>query len=91
MNGEIDVVWSYILDCENDQNPFEEKRSAIEQWKKLACADIEETESLIEMANRLVGMGIRSNAHEGRIPSPRKMKDPYGGDSGTRSINSLET
>ena len=57
---EIDLVWSYVLDIENDQNPFEEKRSAIEQWKKLACADIEETESLIEMANRLTGMGIRS-------------------------------
>ena len=38
-----------------------------------------------------VKFSLCSNAHEGRVPSPRKMKDPYGGDSGARSINSLET
>ena len=29
--GKVDLVWSYILDIENDQNPFEEKRSAIKR------------------------------------------------------------
>nr|VFK79506.1 MAG: hypothetical protein BECKSD772D_GA0070982_105217 [Candidatus Kentron sp. SD] len=57
---EIDLVWSYILDIENDRNPFEEKKSAIAQWKRRAYVDIEETESLIETANRLVKTGIRA-------------------------------
>ncbi|VFM96165.1 MAG: hypothetical protein BECKG1743E_GA0114224_100406 [Candidatus Kentron sp. G] len=53
-NREIALVWSYILDIENDRNPFEEKRNAIRRWKELACADIKETDALIEMANRFV-------------------------------------
>jgi len=58
--GKVDLVWSYILDIENDQNPFEEKRSAIERWKKLAVVDIEETDTLKEMANSFVAYGIKA-------------------------------
>jgi predicted nucleic acid-binding protein len=59
-NGEIEFIWSYILDIENDQNPFKEKRRAIEKWKKFAVVDIEETESLVEMANKLTAIGIKT-------------------------------
>lgn len=31
--GTIELAWSYILDFENDANPFEERRIAIEKWK----------------------------------------------------------
>ena len=27
--GVLDLVWSYILDAENEANPFEERKSAI--------------------------------------------------------------
>ena len=33
-NGDIELVWSYILDIENDMNPFEEKRRVIGAWEK---------------------------------------------------------
>jgi len=56
----VDLVWSYILDIENDQNPFEEKRSAIERWKKLAVVDIEEAETLKDRANSFVAYGIKA-------------------------------
>ncbi len=56
----IELVWSYILDVENDNNPFSEKRSAIEQWKKFAAIDIEETKLLIETANQFVMFGIKA-------------------------------
>lgn len=55
---EIELIWSYILDIENDQNPFEEKRSAIEKWKKLAVVDIEETVNLVKKANSFVTYGV---------------------------------
>jgi len=48
---EIKLVWSYVLDIENDQNPFEEKRTTIEKWKKYAIVNIGETASLVEKAN----------------------------------------
>ena len=56
----IELVWSYILDIENDQNPFEEKRRAIEKWKNLAIVDIEETAGLMEKANNIVTYGVKA-------------------------------
>jgi len=55
-----ELVWSYILDIENDQNPFEEKRNAIAKWKKLAVVDIEETETLKERADSFVASGLKA-------------------------------
>ena len=55
---QIDLVWSYILDFENEQNPFEERRRAIEKWKAMAITDIEETPSLLVTANGLVKIGL---------------------------------
>ena len=33
--GEIALVWSFMLNLENDRNPFEEKRRLIAPWEKL--------------------------------------------------------
>jgi len=30
--GFVKLVWSYILDIENDQNPFEDKKNAMAEW-----------------------------------------------------------
>ena len=51
---EIELVWSYILDLENEQNPFEERKRAIEKWKSVAVLDIEETQELLAAANSLI-------------------------------------
>jgi predicted nucleic acid-binding protein len=59
-SGKIELVWSYMLDIENDQNPFREKRAVIAQWKKFAVVDIEETEGLVERAEQLVVLGIKT-------------------------------
>lgn len=59
-SGEIELVWSYMLDIENDQNLFEEKRAAIERWTKFAVIDIDESETVIERANRLANIGIKA-------------------------------
>ena len=58
--NKIELVWSYILDIENDQNPFEEKRKAISKWKKLAIVDVEETAILLKRANNFVAYGIKA-------------------------------
>jgi len=59
-NRKIELTWSYILDIENDQNPFEEKRNAIGKWKEFAAVDVEETEPLTERADSLVSSGMRA-------------------------------
>ena len=57
---EIELVWSYILDIENDQNPFEEKRRAINKWKNLAIVDVEEKAILLKRANNFAAYGIKA-------------------------------
>ena len=57
--SDIELVWSYILDIENDQNPFKEKRIAVERWRKYAIVDVDESRDIINKANQLVAIGIK--------------------------------
>ncbi len=59
-NGELYLIWSYILEFENSKNPFEERRVSILRWKKFASADIEETENLLQTAVDLVKIGLKA-------------------------------
>ncbi len=34
--GDLQLVWSYILEFENLQNPFQARKQTIAQWKNLA-------------------------------------------------------
>jgi len=56
----IELVWSYILEYENEQNPFIERKEAIKEWKNLAVLDIEENENILKKAKELVKNGFKS-------------------------------
>nr|VFK35099.1 MAG: hypothetical protein BECKMB1821I_GA0114274_11004 [Candidatus Kentron sp. MB]VFK77084.1 MAG: hypothetical protein BECKMB1821H_GA0114242_10984 [Candidatus Kentron sp. MB] len=43
-SGVFALGWSYILDYENDANPFMERRVGIEIWKNIADSFVSETE-----------------------------------------------
>jgi hypothetical protein len=60
-DGEIEFVWSYILDFENGNNPFLEKRNAIAAWKKLAIAYVDESEDVIQSAERITESGVKES------------------------------
>lgn len=57
---EIELTWSYILDFENEANPFEQRKLAIKGWKNYALVDINETREIIEKAERFHQIGIKS-------------------------------
>ena len=57
--SKLQLVWSYILDYENLQNPFEERRLRISSWKKFAINDIEEDVRIINKAIELNKLGLR--------------------------------
>jgi predicted nucleic acid-binding protein len=59
--GEYELTWSYILDFENAQNPFQAKRVSIADWKSLATSDVLETEETLMFAERLGDIGIKPN------------------------------
>jgi predicted nucleic acid-binding protein len=59
INGKYELVWSYILEYENELNPFDIRRETIFGWKKIAIADIEETMDVIIYAEGLADDGIK--------------------------------
>jgi predicted nucleic acid-binding protein len=58
-NNKIDLIWSYILEFENDQNPYKDKLIAIEKWKNLSIVNINESDDIIVVAENLVKIGIK--------------------------------
>ena len=59
-SGKFQLVWSYILDYENNQNPYQERKVRIKKWKEYAISDIEETSELIETASLLTTQSTRA-------------------------------
>ena len=58
--SQIILAWSYILEFENMNNPFDERREAVHQWKSLAQIDINETENILNKADDLKRSGVKS-------------------------------
>lgn len=58
-SGKIQLIWSYILDYENNRNPYIERKVRINGWKKYAIQDIEENPEVIKTANLLNKFGIQ--------------------------------
>ena len=54
------MIWSYILEFENAQNPFGHRRSAINNWKNFCTIDVNETVTLLENARKLLDFGIKA-------------------------------
>lgn len=48
--GRIQLVWSYINESENRRNPSPEKMISILKWKKIAVANVIETENILNNA-----------------------------------------
>ena len=59
-NGFYSLSWSYILDYENVNNPFIERKTEIGKWKNLSVYDTGETKSIITSMNQLCLIGIKS-------------------------------
>lgn len=53
INNKLKLIWSFILSFENSQNPYEERKNVIKQWKSLSCKYIHSSQSLVERAKQL--------------------------------------
>jgi predicted nucleic acid-binding protein len=60
MTGSYELVWSYILEYENNQNRFEDRRNAVYDWKKIAKIHCVENDKIIEYAEKLKKLNIRT-------------------------------
>jgi len=57
--GKYELVWSYILEFENDKNPYKDRRNAIYDWKKYATVFCLENNKIITYAETLFRKGIK--------------------------------
>ena len=60
LQKKIELVWSYILDFENEMNPFEQRKIAIRRWKAHATIDISETNQVLASARKFSHIGFKS-------------------------------
>ena len=58
--GFFELVWSYILEYENNQNQLEDRRNAIYDWKKIAKTHCVENDEIIEYAEKLKMLNVRT-------------------------------
>ena len=59
LTGNYRLVWSYILDFENSQNPFEQRKETIRNWREVASIDISENDQIVELAKKITTTGIK--------------------------------
>jgi len=58
-SGQLSLGWSYILDFENNVNPFLEKKIEIKKWKEMADSFVNETEEILLKMDELTTIGLR--------------------------------
>lgn len=58
-SGRLQLVWSYILDYENNKNPYQERKERIRNWKMYAVSDVQESSELLKAANFRNQQGIQ--------------------------------
>lgn len=57
--GEVELIWSFILDYENSFNPFEEFKERVAEWKNTAVLDCDINDVIKEKAAKLMKKGLR--------------------------------
>jgi hypothetical protein len=60
LDNKYELVLSYILEYENSQNRFDDRRNAIYNWKNIAKIRCIENDKIIEYAENLKTKNIRT-------------------------------
>jgi predicted nucleic acid-binding protein len=58
-SGRVELIWSYMMDFENSENPFKERRTRIEDWRKLATAIVESDPLIVTRAAEIHSNGLK--------------------------------
>ena len=58
-DNKLALIWSDVLDYENNDNPFDERSCKIAEWKTIASLNVEMTDEIIEKARAYIEKGLR--------------------------------
>jgi predicted nucleic acid-binding protein len=59
--GVYSLCWSYMMDYENTNNPYEIKRNTIAPWKEIASDYCHSSDHILSAGQELMTLGIRTN------------------------------
>ena len=57
--GLYSLVWSFILDSENDENPSEERREVITPWRLIAKEYCAASEDILKSGRQYMKIGLK--------------------------------
>jgi len=58
-DGRYILAWSYMLDYENNDNPYEEKRNAIAEWKNIAKDYCPSSDEVLSNGQKIMRLGVK--------------------------------
>jgi predicted nucleic acid-binding protein len=58
--GYYELIWSYILEYENSENPHPDRQASTLKWKNIAQTHCVQTQSIVSRAKELETKGIRA-------------------------------
>ena len=58
-NGIYELVWSYMNEYENNENPYDDKREAISVWTNIAGIKCPPNEEILEKGKKIQHIGIK--------------------------------
>lgn len=58
--GDIKLIWSYILDSENNASPSLRRKKSVHAWKSFAQSDVVESETLLKLMESFEDRGVKS-------------------------------
>ena len=59
LTGRFSLLWSYILEHENNKNPFEVRRENIHDWRNIAVKTIIESEEILSFGEALMKRNVK--------------------------------
>jgi predicted nucleic acid-binding protein len=58
-SGALDLAWSYILDFEISESPFEDKKRAILPWKEIAKVYCPSSDDVLKLGRDIMYLGVK--------------------------------
>jgi len=58
-SGKYSLVWSYMLDFENSNNPYEDRKNSIVQWKDISHEYCPSSDDILSLGREIMRLGIK--------------------------------
>jgi predicted nucleic acid-binding protein len=58
-NGVYELVWSFMNDIENNDNPYDDRRSSIQKWESIAKYNCETSTEILKIGKSIEQLKIK--------------------------------